>query len=167
MLDLSLTLEQEAARFVRELCRHRAPDEKKKTNTVRKDQHGDVATVRGGMFNANGGRQAFLSVHGLTKADVTAFRKAIGERLGFEPPVPMAEALLIQTHGNPEALTMDNATETRRARERTKKAKRRQWAREHGICIMCCKNPATGKQDGTIGTTCWECQDKANARKKR
>lgn len=166
MLGVTLTLETEAARFMRELCRHRSPDEPRKANVVLKDQYGDIASVRGGMFNANGGRDVRLSLAGLTRSDVTAFRQTVKERLGFEPPVPMAEALLIQTQS--EVPVSESKEEKRRAYEREKKARRRQWARAKGYCIICCKNAAGYREsDGAQLATCRDCQAKANAAKKR
>ncbi len=166
MLDLSQTLEHEAARFLRELCRHRSPDEKQKTNAVLKDQYGDVRKVVGGMFRATGGRDAHLSIHGLTRADVTAFREAIEKRLGFAPPCAMAEALLIQTRDSAGDL-MDDKTETRRARERAKKAKRRKWAIANGYCRICCKNAASYTAEGDPMKTCQDCRDRVVRNRKQ
>lgn len=165
MLDLSRDIEEAAARFVRQLRRDKA-QERRKVNSVHVDDYGQ-AHVKGGMFNATGGRDYHLSIHGLTRADVTAFRRTLKKRLGFEPPCAMAEALLIQTDKTPEATAIDEATEKRRKRERDKKARRRQWARDRGYCIVCCKNAVSYTSEGKDMATCQECRDRVSEHRKR
>lgn len=159
MLDLSRTLEEEAARFVRDLCRHRPADDRGQgSNTVTIGDDG-TSHVRGGMFNAKGGRDYHLSIMGLSRADVTSFRRLIKDKLGFEPPCTMAEALLAQTQAT-GAHRMTDTGDDRRAKERDKKAKRRAWARENGFCIICCKNAASYDDEGETMATCVECRDR-------
>lgn len=166
MLGVTQSLEEEAALFIRDLCRHRPIDEEGGSNTVTIDDQGH-SHVRGGMFNANGGRDYHLSIMGLSRADVTTFRRLIKDKLGFEPPCSMAEALLAQTQERGTMSPMVDI-EKRRARERRKKAARRAKARAAGLCIICCKNAASySPKDGSDNVTCLECQHKANEAKKR
>lgn len=158
MLDLSRTLEEEAARFVRDLCRHKPVDAKRKHNGVVAGDDGAMH-VRGGMLNSTGGRDYDLSIMGLSREDVTSFRRLIKAKLGFEPPCTMAEALLAQTQAT-GAHRMTDTGDDRKAKERDKKAKRRAWARENGFCIICCKNAASYDDEGATMATCVECRER-------
>jgi hypothetical protein len=166
VLDVSQRIEDQAVRFLRELSRHRPVDDKPKVNSVHVDEYGQ-AHVRGGMFNATGGRDASLSIAGFTASDITAFRRELREHTGLSLSQSQADSLLMEARSALRDGTMTRMDpEEKREKNRQKIARRRELARKNGICIICTKNPATGKRDGSIGTTCWECQNKATEAKR-
>lgn len=164
MMYVSQQIESEAYRFLRELVRQRKWD---KTNAAIPDRDDPTKThVMGGIFQAKGGRDVRLGMLHLEKSDVAAFRKELRKRTGVNLSQEYADQLLSEAAYSGK-LDLVKSIEEKRAYEREKKAKRRQWARDHGYCIMCCKNAAGFDADGYQLATCRDCQDRANAAKSR
>lgn len=166
MLDFSARIEYAAVSFLRDLRRQGS---EAKMNSVHVDDYGQ-AHVRGGAFNASRERAIMSIAHGISPHDVAQFRKQLREGTGVSVSCEQADALLMEAQDaiarGTITIDMPKSAKEQRAYERKKKAKRRQWARENGLCIICCKEPAADRQDGTPGSTCKGCQTKANAAKR-
>lgn len=150
------SIENAARRFLREL-----PADTRR-NSVIIDDDGQ-AHVKGGIFNATGGRDVSLSMHGLSAGDVAAFRKELRTTTGITLSQEAADQLLAEAA---YATIVPVDEDEKRRKNREKIARRREWARANGYCIICTKNAASFKTDGTQNATCSECQRKANAAKK-
>lgn len=122
-----------------------------------------MVNVKGGAWNMDPSRMAF----GFTLDDLRALRVDLA-KVGVKVTIAESESLLTQARAilesNPRAMSPRPAKplEEKRAKWREKRRKQRAAARAAGICIICIRNPAdTGK------ATCWECGQRANAKRKQ
>ena len=127
---------------------------------VADEQYG---VASGGAFNSNdGARVAF----GITKADIATLRRDLREQLGIRLSPEQVDALLFEARTTAPGDHVKDY-EQRKAYEREKKARRREWARENGFCIICCKNAASYRGDGSQNATCTQCRaNVTNTRRK-
>lgn len=159
-LGIAQRIEHVVGAFIREL-----PDTRGKV-TVLYDDDG-TAHHRGAVDTSRRRIDPVHSAFGYTNQDVTDLRKqlaTIGVKLWWDD----VEAMLIDGSSalsRGTTWTMDK--KARRAYRRVWMQERRQWARENGYCTICVKNAASFRADGSQCATCKECQDKANAAKKR
>lgn len=153
MLDVSRSLEDAAEAFLAEIAREQRPAG---FNGTVADDDGTVY-VRGGMVNATGGRDYHLSIVGLSREDVTSFRRLIKKQLGFEPPCALAEALLVESRSKRFEGRLEDE---RKARAAAKKEARRKAAAAQGFCRICCRNAAGYDANGEQLKTCEDCRDR-------
>lgn len=163
MLDLSRRIEDQAAKFLRELRRSGLCDNG--SNSPNLDEHGQSHAM-GGMFNATGKRGVVLSIAGFDSHAVALFRKDLKANTGLTLSQAQADGLLMEARTAMREGKMAKTEDEKRAAARERKARQRAACRARGICIKCCVNAASYREDGSPCATCKDCQDRENARKK-